>query len=80
MTMYVSSPRAARGQSLLASVSALAWPLLLGAGRALIRQPRDDFDRLDDHLLRDIGLTRADVEKLRRNGHSTNLEKRRVKL
>ncbi len=79
MTMYVSNPRAARDRSLFAAFEP-AWAMLLGAGRALLRRPESDFDRLDDHLLRDIGLTPGDVDKLRRTSHSTNLEKRRVKL
>jgi len=63
MSMNNASLRAAQGYPGFARIIGRALSLL-GLAMERTRPPAGDLSRLDDHLLRDIGLTRADVQDL----------------
>ncbi len=59
----------ARRKSLLA-VAFQSWQTL--AGKLEARRTRAHLSRLDDHMLKDIGLSRGSIESAIRNGRSRN--------
>lgn len=46
------------------------WQMLAGIFEA--RRTRAELSRLDDHMLKDIGLSRGSIESAVRNGRSRN--------
>lgn len=54
----------------LLSIAFQSWQMLAGVIAA--RRTRASLSRLDDHMLKDIGLSRGSIESAIRHGRSRN--------
>jgi uncharacterized protein YjiS (DUF1127 family) len=54
----------------LLTIAFQSWQMLAGVIAA--RRTRASLSRLDDHMLKDIGLSRGSIESAIRNGRSRN--------
>lgn len=81
MTMYNTTPRTARASDGFAGDLGFAWTTIRRAVRWVLPTRPTGLEHLDDHMLRDIGLTRNDVGGLTSGAlDMQDVEARRLRL
>lgn len=81
MTMKTDDLRVAQGYFHFTALLARTYEFLSMAGSRIRHKDHLRLDRLDDHLLQDIGLTRADVQRMRDGSiRIADVETRRLHL
>ena len=70
-TMFYDTSSTTRQRPSIAAIAARPWQML--ANLMLQRQTRTSLSGLNDHLLKDIGVSRGEIERISRNASRTRV-------